>query len=151
MSAGRVIALDLGTRRIGVALSDEERRIAQPQPMIPREGERSVIIEAICERFVATSSKILVVGWPLQLNGKEGIQTHRVRRFLTALAPVLSSPIHLQDERLSTVEAERVLIEGGARRQTRKEVIDSLAATLILQTWLARWQNGFLDESDLFS
>ena len=147
---GVVLALDIGARRVGVAKSDPERRFAYPAPLIERRS-RDQLLAAIRARLTEEEATTLVVGWPLQLSGEEGIQTFRVRRLLSVLAPTVHCPIYLQDERLSTVEAERSLIAGGVRREARRTQVDSMAASLILQTWLARWAGGHLIEEDLFS
>ena len=78
----------------------------------------------------------MVVGWPLRLNGKEGIQTRKVAKLIEALSAQTEVPITRWDERLSTVSAERALLEGGLRRDARKQKVDQVAACFILQGWL---------------
>ena len=133
----RVLGVDYGSRRVGVALSDPTRMFAQAletlsnSPQDPRG-----VIRAIEALIITHEVDCVVVGWPLRLNGKEGIQTRKVDRFIQTLSRVIDLPIHRWDERLTTTAAERVLIEGKVGRERRKSVIDQVAATLILQGWL---------------
>ena len=147
--AGVVLALDIGARRVGVARSDPERRFAYPQPLIPASSPAQ-LATTLQERIDEAEATLLVVGWPLQMSGAEGIQTFRIRRLLTLISPSISCPIYLQDERLSTVEAERSLIASGRRREARRDEVDSVAASLILQTWLGRWAGGHISDEERF-
>jgi putative Holliday junction resolvase len=133
---GPVLGLDLGARRIGLALSDDAGKIAFPAGYLDRSGlERDLqaLLELIQERRVTQ----VVVGLPLHLDGGVGVGARAARQFADALARATDRPVELVDERLTTVEAERAL-QGAPRskRRKRKEVIDSMAATLLLRTYL---------------
>jgi len=134
---GRVLALDYGSRRIGVAVSDPLGLTAQPLPAIPREGDRKDIagIGRLAAGMGVTS---VVVGLPLLMNGDEGPQAARARAFGERLSAELSLPLTMWDERLTTVQSERHLIDSGVRRERRKEIRDSLSAMFLLQSFLDR-------------
>jgi len=132
---GRILALDYGSRRMGVAISDPLGLTAQPLPPIPREGDRKDI--AVVGRLAAEREvTCVVVGLPLLLNGDEGPQAVRARAFGEKLAAELSLPVKMWDERLTTAQSERHLIDSGVRRERRKEVRDSLSAMFLLQSFL---------------
>jgi len=134
----RAIGLDIGEKTVGVALSDALRVAAHPLLTISREGNQrdaARIAGLVREHEV----KDVVVGWPLELSGKEGRAVRRVRALVGKLAPLLEgvATIHEWDERFSTVGAERVLIEADLSRKRRKKIIDQQAAVYILTGWLA--------------
>jgi putative Holliday junction resolvase len=133
----RIAALDVGTVRIGVAVSDELGITAQGIGVVRRRGGRRDL-EALAEILAPYAPERLVVGLPLGMNGVEGKQAMAVRTFAEAAAAHLGLPLEYQDERLTTVAAERTLLEADVRRARRREVIDKVAATLILQSYLAR-------------
>ena len=130
----RIVALDIGDVRIGVAVSDLTRTIATPVEVITRIGWGPDIrkIREICERF---GTGFIVSGLPLNMDGSEGFQAKKVRDFCAMLA---GNGLHVefQDERLTTVTAEDALSEGGISRQERKQKVDKVAAAIILQQWL---------------
>ena len=133
---GRVLALDVGTRRLGVAVSDPTGTVAGPLATLPRRtpAEDARALAALAAEHGATS---LVVGLPVTLAGREGPAAAAVRAYLDELAPLLGGlAVELADERLSTVAAERALLGGGVRRRARREVVDQVAASVFLQTWL---------------
>ena len=132
---GRILALDYGSRRMGVAISDPLGLTAQPLPPIPREGDRKDIA-AIGRLAAEREVTRVVVGLPLLLNGDEGPQAVRARAFGEKLAAELSLPVEMWDERLTTAQSERHLIDSGVRRERRKEVRDSLSAMFLLQSFL---------------
>ena len=134
----RVLGIDLGYRRIGIAMSDPQRLIAQALTTLHRKGSLAPILMEIISLIHEYEIQHVVIGWPLRLNGKEGIQTRRVDRFIEALKQRVSIEVDRWDERMSTIAAERALIEANMSRQGRKAVIDQVAATLILQGWLDR-------------
>jgi putative holliday junction resolvase len=136
---GRMLGLDIGERRIGVAVSDEMGTIASPVGMILRESDVVRELRAMIERYGAER---LVIGLPVGLSGREGPQAATVREFVDVLAEGIDLPIAFWDERLSTAVAERSLIEGGTRRNKRKGKVDSVAAAVILQGYLdhQRWR-----------
>ena len=139
---GPVLGIDLGDARIGVAISDESRRLAVPVGTIhvgQPPGELIAIAEIVRERGVTA----IVVGIPLSLRGERGTRAGHAESFTEALAGAVDVPIELQDERLSTVEAERALGAAGTRGRERRRVVDASAAAVILQAWLdAHRRNG---------
>ncbi len=135
--AGRVIGLDVGDVRIGVAVSDPLGIIAQPHTVIQR-TELAKDLEAIRAVVVDREATRIVAGLPLNREGKPGPQAEKVLEFIEALRPVAGVDIETQDERFSTAAAERMLIDANVSRKGRKKVIDKIAAHHILQTWLDR-------------
>ena len=129
------MALDLGSRRIGVALSDPLGIIGQPFGMIERSD---VSTEGAALRLIVAEQEVeeVVVGLPFTLAGAEGPAARAVREWLGAIEGELAIPIHTWDERLTTAAAQRVLVSGGVRRARRKRVVDQMAAALILQSYL---------------
>ena len=133
----RLLGLDVGSERIGVAVSDEQQQLATALVTIPREGgERDV--EAVGQAMRDAGAGELVIGLPLTLEGKEGAAARRVRRLGELLAGRLGCAVHYQDERFTTCEAERLLTGADLRRDRRKKVVDRVAAVLILQGFLDR-------------
>ena len=120
---GRILALDLGSRRIGVALSDPMRIIAQPHGTVNRKRPTDDVrrIVRICGEYEAVE---VVVGLPLSMDGEVREPAEAAQAFASRLADASGLPVHLWDERLTTVAAERALIESGMRRNKRREVID---------------------------
>ncbi|HRI87948.1 MAG TPA: Holliday junction resolvase RuvX [Candidatus Hydrogenedentes bacterium] len=131
------MALDVGDVRIGVALSDPMGIIAQPHSVIAVKSPEADA-EAIRKLVAETETRCLVVGNPLNKEGKPGPQSEKVMAFVARLREVLTVEIALQDERFSTVAAQRELIAAGVRRQNRKQVIDMAAAQRILEVFLDR-------------
>ncbi|GAB4228686.1 MAG: Holliday junction resolvase RuvX [Deltaproteobacteria bacterium] len=132
---GRVLGLDYGTRRIGVAVSDPLGWTAQPLPPIHREGDRKDIaaIGRVAAEHGATS---VVLGLPLLLNGDEGPAAVRAKAFGERIRSETGLPVTMWDERLTTAQSERHLIASGVRRGDRKEIRDSLSAMFLLQSVL---------------
>ena len=139
LSAGgmRIAALDVGDARIGVAVSDELGITAQGIGVVRRVGGRRDL-EALATMLAPYTPDRLVVGLPLNMNGSEGPQATRVRAFATKVADHLAIPLEFQDERLTTFAAEQVLLEADVSRRRRKDLVDKVAATIILQGYLAR-------------
>ncbi|MGH2680501.1 MAG: Holliday junction resolvase RuvX [Actinomycetota bacterium] len=139
---GSVLGLDLGDARIGVAISDPERRLAVPVGTVhvgQPPGELLAIAELVRERGATR----IVIGLPLSLRGERGARAGHAMAFADALRAVVGVPVELHDERLSTVEAERALAEGGTRGRERRRAVDAAAAAVILQAWLdARRHNA---------
>ncbi len=131
----RLAALDIGTKRIGVAVSDGLGLTAQPLCVIARRGT-TADIEQIRVALANYAVRRVVVGLPLQMDGSEGSQAELVRRFCERLETATGWEVLYQDERLTTVESERRLIDAGLRRKARRRVIDKTAAALILQSYL---------------
>jgi putative Holliday junction resolvase len=136
---GRMLGLDIGDRRIGVAISDELGTIASPVGLIRREADVAGEVRALVAEYGAVR---VVAGLPIGLSGREGPQALAVRGFVDELAEQLDVPVEFYDERLSTAVAERSLIAGGTRRAKRREKVDAVAAAVILQGYLdhQRWR-----------
>jgi putative Holliday junction resolvase len=132
---GRVMALDVGERRIGVAMSDPTRILASPYTTL-RAQPRERAIEQIAALVRQNEVAAMVVGLPLTLSGEVGPQAHAVQTFAKELEAALSIPLHLFDERLTTVAAERMMIDLGMKPEQRKARIDEVAASIILQDFL---------------
>ena len=134
---GRVLALDLGSRRIGMAVSDPERSLAFPAGHLDRvEARRD--LEALHALAQEREISRIVVGLPLHLDGGAGEAAQSAREFAEALARVTAVPVDLFDERWTTREALRSLRDSAPKRRRRKGEVDAVAATLLLQSWLAR-------------
>jgi putative holliday junction resolvase len=133
----RVMALDYGERRIGVALSDALGLIATPRGAVERQEGRDAIgeIVAMCE---AEGVEQVIVGLPVGLRLQEGASSEAARAFAAALEGRLAVPVELVDERLTTVVAERALLEGDVSRARRKRVIDGVSAAVLLTDYLGR-------------
>ena len=131
---GRVLGLDLGDARIGVAISDDRRRIAVPLGTL-RTGAPADV-KAIADLVHGHGVTLVVIGHPLHLSGEAGERAHHAERFAEALDAFLDVPVLLQDERLSSIEADRALREAGASGRERRRTVDRSAATVILQAWL---------------
>jgi putative Holliday junction resolvase len=129
----RVLALDVGERRIGVAVSDPTGMLATPHGVIRRRS-KAEDFAAVARMVAELGAEKVVVGLPLSLNGDVGPQARRVMRYAQALARALSVPVELYDERYSTVTADELLAEGGRKR--RRTPIDAAAAAVILQEYL---------------
>lgn len=129
------IGLDIGTVRIGVATSDILGIIASAYQVYTRKN-----LEADAKYMAALAEKLeadgFVLGLPLKMDGTEGQSVQMVREFASKLQEYTKLPIYYQDERLTTVSAERILLEADMRRDKRKNVIDRIAATIILQAYL---------------
>lgn len=131
---GRVLGLDLGDARIGVAISDPQRRLAVPLGTV-RTGAPGDV-KAIAELARENGAELVVVGHPLLMSGRAGERAHLAERFAEALGAVLGLPVVLQDERLSSAEADRALRGAGRSGRERRREVDRSAATVILQAWL---------------
>jgi len=131
---GRVLGLDLGDARIGVAISDPDRRLAVPIGTI-RTGAPADV-KAIAELVREHEATLVVVGHPLLMSGRAGERAHHAERFAEALGGLLGIPVLLQDERLSSAEADRALRQAGRSGEQRRREVDRSAATVILQAWL---------------
>lgn len=139
MTTGRIVALDVGDRRIGIAVCDELRIIASPHSVYTRVGFGPDVrhIKALCDQL---GTKDVLCGLPRNMDGTIGFQAQKVQ----SLAEQLENAglnIFYQDERLTTVTAERALIEGGMHRQERRGTVDKVAAAVILQQYLDTLRN----------
>ena len=131
----RILGLDVGSKRIGMALSDPEGVLAIPLVVIEYGAEDSVYdrINGLVEQH---NVKLIVVGMPRSLDGNLSKQAGRIRGFVSALSERTGLPIETWDERYSTVSARKMMQEAGTKRTHRKKNIDALAATVILQSYL---------------
>ena len=135
---GRVMALDVGDVRIGIAVSDLMGIIANPLETYTRKGNLDVDARYIADLAKSKEVSLFISGLPLGLKGQENEQTAKTREFVDKLKEICDIPVQYLDERFTTLSAERVLIEGNVRRENRKKVIDKVAATIILQNYLDR-------------
>lgn len=132
---GRILSLDVGSKTIGLAVSDPLGITAQGLPTIKRTGKWNDL-ERLRELVTAYQVERLVVGHPLQMKGYAGARAEEAARFAEWLRRELRLPVDLFDERLTTAEAQRLLKDAGATRKERREAADQMAATLILQSYL---------------
>jgi putative Holliday junction resolvase len=132
---GRVLGVDLGERRVGVAVSDPLGITAQGRETMPRLGGLRDL-EAIAALAREEDAQRIVIGLPLRLDGTAGVAAEEARKFAADLERVIDVPVDLWDERLTTAEVERAMTEAGVRRRKRRVQVDRLAAVLILQSWL---------------
>ncbi len=132
----RALGLDLGSKRIGVAVSDLTGTIASPLTVITRGRSRRHDHARIAELVRAEEADCVVVGMPHSLSGADGPAARAARAEATALASVVGVPVETHDERFTTVTANRALAEGGVRGPARRQLVDKVAAAVILQAWL---------------
>jgi len=134
---GRVLAIDLGSKRVGVAVSDELRDTTRPLPPLPRTPWKRLCAALInlCEEF---DVKMVVLGLPLRLDGSEGDAANEVKRIARNLTLSLHLPVELQDERYTSKDAEDNLRQIGVRVQSFVEYVDSESAAIILNDYLSR-------------
>ncbi len=133
----RALGLDVGSKTIGIAVSDELGLAAHPRTTLARAGT-GADVAAVVALIKEVEARAVIVGIPYELSGREGLRARRVRVLLDALRAALPAGVelHEHDERFSTAEAERVLLAGDVSRQKRRAVIDQQAASVILQGWL---------------
>jgi len=135
MAQGKILALDYGTKNVGMACCDELRVAVQPLPSLVRRGRQDLLLRL--RSFVEENNvREVVVGIPLNMDGSAGNAVHRVERFMESLRDQLRLPLHGVDERLSTVEASEVWSTMSPRRQQKYRTVDSLAAAFILKRYL---------------
>ena len=132
----RALGLDLGSKRIGVSLCDSAGTMATPYEVVQRSGDRQRDHRRIGELVDEAGAEVVVVGLPLSLDGSTGPAAAGVEAEVVELRDHLAVPVELWDERLSTVEATRRLQDAGVSGRRRRHVIDQVAATVILQSWL---------------
>lgn len=135
----RILALDVGTHTVGVAISDPLGMFAQPVETLRRTGRKADVAH-LCGIARERGAQRVVVGLPIRTDGTEGDSAKEARRMVAALEAALGEdvPVVLEDERFTTAQAERSLIKSNVRRKKRKQVIDQVAAVLILQSYLDR-------------
>ena len=133
--AMRILALDHGTKRIGVAVSDETKTIAQPLEYIPAEPFADFLAR-LKIILVEKEIDLVLIGQPRNMDGSYGPAAQKVEAFVAVLKTAIAVPITMRDERLTSVMANRILIQGGVRRDKRKEKVDKMAAAILLQSYL---------------
>jgi putative Holliday junction resolvase len=135
----KILAVDWGWAKLGVAVSDDLGLTAQGLPTILRRSEGQAL-EEIAAHVAVLQVEAIVVGLPRNMDGSDGPSADAARVFAHALEERFQLPVHLWDERLTTLAAERTLVAAGVRRRTRRGLVDQVAATLILQGFLDRRQ-----------
>jgi putative Holliday junction resolvase len=138
MITKRAIAFDIGNKRIGVAISDPFNEYAMPCETYVRTRNFDVDVAAIAKIAQDRGVGVIVCGLPVNFDGTESIQTVKTQQFIDALRQKTDLPIELEDERFTTMQARETQIEGGIKRGDRKKTIDSIAASYILESYLAR-------------
>ena len=131
----RVLGLDVGSKTIGMAVSDPLGITAQGLTTLRRKNKR-LDLQALTEVIGHYDVREIVVGYPLRMSGAEGTQSEKMARFAEDLRKHFALPVHLWDERLTSAEANRVLRDSEMSIKRRGEVVDQLAAVLILQSWM---------------
>ena len=137
----RVLGLDVGSRRIGIAISDPLGFTAQGLPTLLRQNKR-LDFEHLAKVVADYRISEIVVGYPLRLSGAEGIQSEKMQLFAEELRKKFGLPVHLWDERLSSTQANRLLRETHLSIKKRGQAVDRMAAILILQNWMEA-RSGF--------
>lgn len=131
----RILAIDPGSKRIGIAVSDELKMIAQPLEFIPAEPFASFLTR-LKDLLQDKEVELILVGMPRNMNGSYGPAALKVQDFVAALKGAVTVPIETWDERLTSAQANRFLIQGNVRREKRKEKVDAMAAAILLQSYL---------------
>jgi putative Holliday junction resolvase len=134
--AVRALGLDLGSKRIGVAIGDRTGTIATPLSVLQRSGSTRRDHLAIAELVIEEEADIVVVGLPLNMNGSSGPAATAAVDEAAALATVVGVPVVTFDERRTTVTADRAMMEANMRAQARRRIVDKIAAAVMLQNWL---------------
>jgi putative Holliday junction resolvase len=138
-AATRALGVDLGARRIGLALSDPSRTVASPHEVLRRSGDPAADRRAIVDTARRQNASVIVVGLPLSLSGRSGPAAQATMEEVEALRAVAGDiEVTVHDERLTTVTAERALTEARMGREARRQVVDKVAAAVMLQSWLER-------------
>ena len=134
----RYLGLDLGTKTLGLALSDELGMIATSYKILHHNEDYDSLIPLLKKEIEEKNVKELVLGLPKNMNNTIGTRGEIALEFKTKLEEAFNLPVHMEDERLTTVEAENILLSNNTSRKKRKKVIDSMAATIILKSYLDR-------------
>ena len=132
----RALGIDLGTRRVGLALSDSGGLLATPLEVLQRSGTEARDHAAIAAVVAELDVEVVVVGLPLSLDGSTGVAAQAAQAEADRLAKALGVPVETHDERLTTVSAERHLRAGQVKGRRRRQVVDMVAAAVLLQSWL---------------
>ncbi len=139
----RYLGLDLGSRTLGIAVSDKQGVIASTYKTIRHNEEYEMLLEEIAKIVDELEVEAIVLGFPKNMNNTVGPKGELSLEFKEKLEKKVTIPVYLQDERLSTKAATDMLISGNVSRKNRKKVVDSVAATIILQTYLDRSDKGY--------
>ena len=131
----RILALDHGTKRIGVAISDELKMLAHPMEFILAES-MPAFVERLKAILAEKPCELILVGMPRNMDGSFGPAAEKVREFIAKLQPQVTLPIKTWDERLTSTQANRMMTEGNVRRDQRKLKVDAMAAAVLLQSYL---------------
>ena len=131
----RILALDHGTKRIGVAISDELKMMAHPMEFILAES-MPAFVERLQAILAEKPCELILVGMPRNMDGSFGPAAEKVREFIAKLQPQVTLPIKTWDERLTSTQANRMMTEGNVRRDQRKLKVDAMAAAVLLQSYL---------------
>ncbi|HEX3855713.1 MAG TPA: Holliday junction resolvase RuvX [Verrucomicrobiae bacterium] len=131
----RILALDHGSKRIGVAVSDETKTIAQPLEYILTEPFVDFLVR-LKKILVEKEIDLILIGLPRNMDGSYGPAAQKVEAFVGVLKTAITVPIKMWDERLTSSQANKILIQGGVRRDKRKEKVDKMAAAILLQSYL---------------
>lgn len=134
------MALDIGEKRVGIAVSDASGRIASPVKVLPA-AEVLAGARSFCYLVEDYEPEVLVCGRPMTLAGERGPQAERIEEQAQAIGRMLGLPVDFEDERLSSAEAKRILREQGLNEKSMRGKVDMVAASLFLQTWLDRQQS----------
>ena len=134
----RVLALDLGSKRVGVAVSDPGQILASPHSVLARGRRRADDHEAVAAIVEEVEAERVVVGLPLQLDGRKGPAAEAALAEVEELRELLPVPVETWDERLTTVAADRSMVARGMKAPARRKVVDQVAAAVLLQSWLDR-------------
>lgn len=137
----RVLGLDHGTKRIGVALSDESKMLAQSLAYLPAHPFAE-LLNSLKQIIQEKEVELIVVGMPRNMDGSYGPAAMKVQEFIAVLKSAVGVPIRAWDERLTSVQANRFLIQGNVRREKRREKVDSMAAAILLQSYLDSLGSG---------
>lgn len=142
MIGKQIIAFDIGNKRIGVAVSDPFNEYAMPVQTYWRTRDFNADVKAIANIAKERGVGAIVCGLPVNFDGTPSVQTEITQRFISALMQATDIPVYTEDERFTTLQAKEILIQEGVRREKRKNTVDSIAASYILEGYLARIKKG---------
>ena len=132
----RIVSIDYGMKRLGLAISDENKIIASSLGVIQAGKNNAETISTILKVLKPYEIERIIIGYPIHMNGRVGFLADEVKHFLSQLQQHVTCEVTLFDERLSSVQAERSLKEGGMRRKKRAQIIDAVSAVILLQSYL---------------
>ena len=131
----RILGIDYGTKRIGLAVSDELGMIAQPLEFVPAEPQTAAIARLLAVLTIKEVG-LMLIGMPRNMDGSYGPAAEKVRQFITVVQAATPVPVKTWDERLTSAQANRYLIQANVRREDRKQKVDKTAAAILLQSYL---------------